>query len=179
MKTKNGETKGFNNSPEVTLVTTINSQIDRAFNYIAPINIMHIFRGNKIIPAVIDTSIKQGWNKAGLHRTVFFKDGSSAQESLLTVNAPVSFSYKSEQFTSRVLKTLVRRFEGEWRFKDLGNHKTNIEWTYRIVPTNYFAKIMIRLVLISALRSALKNALNIIKNDLDSGRLEKGSTWEA
>jgi len=178
MKTTSKETKSFKRSPEVTIVMTVNSQIDRAFNYIAPINVMHIFRGNKVIPAVVDTSIKEGWNKAGLQRTVQFADGSTSQESLLTVNAPNSFSYKNENFTSKVLGTLLKRIEGEWLFTDLGNHKTKIEWTYRTVPTNFFARIMVKLLLIKALHSALQEAMEIIKDDLESGQLEKGTTWK-
>jgi hypothetical protein len=178
MKTANNEMKSFKKSPEVTIVTTVDSQIDNAFNYIAPINVMHIFRGNKVIPAVVDTSIKEGWNKAGLQRTVHFADGSTSQESLLTVNAPNSFSYKNENFTSKVLSSLLKRIEGEWLFTDLGNHKTKIEWTYRTVPTNFFARIMVKLVLIKALRSALQEAMAIIKDDLESGQLEKGTTWK-
>ncbi len=179
MKTTSKETKGFKKSPEVTIVNTVNSQIDIAFNYIAPINVMHIFRGNSIIPAVVDTSIKRGWNKAGLQRTVQFKDGSSAKETLLTVNTPTSFSYKSEQFTSKVLKTLVKRFEGEWVFTDLGDQKTKIEWTYRAVPTNFFTRILVKSVLIKALGSVLQNAMNIIKSDLESGHTENGTTWKS
>lgn len=174
MKTTNKKTK----SPEVTIVMTVNSQIDKAFNYIAPINVMHIFRGNATIPAVVDTSIKEGWNKAGLQRTVHFADGSTSQETLLTVNAPTSFSYKNENFTSKALAALLKRIEGEWLFTDLGNHKTQIEWTYRAVPTNFFARIMVKLVLVKALRSALQEAMDIIKEDLESGQLEKGTTWK-
>jgi hypothetical protein len=170
--------QGANNYSEVKVVATVNVQIDKAFNYIPPINLMHIFRGNAMIPAIVDTSIKEGWNKAGLTRTVHFADGSTSQESLLTVNAPNSFSYKNEHFTSKVLAALLKRIEGEWLFTDLGNHKTKIEWTYRTVPTNFFARIMVKLVLINALRSALKNALDIIKSDLESGQLENGTTWK-
>ena len=139
---------------------------------------MHIFRGNAIIPAIVDTSIKEGWNKPGLTRTVTFKDGSTSQESLLTVDAPVSFSYKNETFTSKVLAILLKRLEGEWLFTDLGNGKTKIEWTYRAVPTNFFAKLSVKLVLMRAVRSMLKDAMDIIKNDLESGQLEKGTTWK-
>lgn len=173
MKTIHNQTKDFKNSPEVTIAATVTSQIDKAFNYIAPINVMHIFRGNATIPAVVDTSIKEGWNKAGLQRTVYFKDGSSAKESLLTVNGPTSFSYKSEQFTGKALKVLVKRFEGEWLFTELENHKTKIEWTYRVVPTNFFARIMIKLVLVKPLRSALQEAMDIIKKILRVDSLKK------
>ena len=131
-----------------------------------------------MIPAIVDTSIKEGWNRAGLTRTVYFKDGSTSQETLLTVHAPASFSYKNEHFTSKVLTILLKRLEGEWLFTDLGNGKTKIEWTYRAVPTNYFAKLFVKLVLIRAVRSMMADALEIIKNDLNTNQLEKGTTWK-
>lgn len=178
MVTNNNITQGFIKSPETKFVITINAQIDKAFNYIAPINLMHIFRGNALIPAIIDTSVKEGWNKTGLTRTVYFKDGSTSQESLLTVNAPVSFSYKNEHFTSKVLATLLERLEGEWLFTDLGNNTTKIEWTYRAVPTNFLSNLVVRLILMKAVRSMLSDALTIIKNDLENGQLEAGTTWQ-
>lgn len=177
MKTTKNNKKDSNKNPEITVTVIIDSQIERAFNYIAPINLMHIFRGNAIIPAIVDTSVKQGWNKAGLKRTVHFADGSTSQESLLTVYAPTSFSYKNEHFTSKVLSALLKRIEGEWLFTDLGNNQTKIEWTYRTVPTNFFARIMVKLVLMKQLMSVLKNVMDIIVNDLESGQLEKGTTW--
>jgi ribosome-associated toxin RatA of RatAB toxin-antitoxin module len=164
-------------NPEITVVVTIDSPIDQAFNYIAPVNLMHIFRGNAMIPAIVDTSVKQGWNKAGLQRTVYFADGSTSQESLLTVNAPKSFSYKNEHFTSKVLSALLKRLEGEWLFTDLGDNKTKIEWTYRAVPANFFARPIVKLVLMKAVHAMLNDALVIIKNDLENGQLENGTTW--
>ncbi len=177
--TTSKESRDTKRNPEITVAATVNSQIDVVFGYIPPINIMHIMRGNAMIPAVVDTSIKQGWNKAGLKRTVYFADGTTSQESLLTVNAPTSFSYRNEHFTSKVLSALLKRLEGEWLFTDLGNSRTKIEWTYRTVPTGFLAKVVVRLVLLRALRSMLESALDIIKNDLESGQLEKGSTWKA
>ena len=165
-------------NPEITVVVTIDSPIDKAFNYIAPVNLVHIFRGNVLIPAINDTSVKQGWNKAGLRRTVYFADGSTSQESLLTINAPMSFSYKNEHFTSKVLSALLKRLEGAWLFTDLGDNKTKIEWTYRAVPTNFFARMFVKLVLMKAVHAMLKDALAIIKNDLESGQLENGTTWK-
>lgn len=165
-------------NPEITVGVTIDSSIDQAFNYIAPINLMHIFRGNTLIPAIVDTSVKQDWNKAGLQRTVYFADSSTSQERLLTVNAPTSFSYKNEHFTSKVLSALLQRLEGEWLFTDLGNNQTRIEWTYRAIPANFFASLVVKLVLMKAVHAMLKDALAIIKNDLESGHLENGTTWK-
>jgi len=161
-------------NPETTVVMIVDAPIDTAFHYIAPINLMHIFRGSALIPAIIDTSIKEGWNKAGLVRTIYFKDGSTSQESLLTVDAPRTFSYKNEHFTSPALKSLLSRLEGEWLFTDLGNEKTKIEWTYRAIPTNFIAHLLVETVLMRAIHSMLANALTIAKNDLESGQLAGG-----
>ncbi len=164
--------------PETTIKMNINSPVDKAFNYIAPINLMHIFRGSALIPAIVDTSIKEGWNKAGLVRTIYFKDGSTSQESLLTMDAPKSFSYKNDHFTSKVLSFLLKRLEGEWLFTDLRNSITKIEWKYRAIPTNSVTGFFVRAILMRVVHSMLKNALTIAKNDLESGQLEGGSFWK-
>ena len=164
--------------PETTVIMTINTEINKTFNYIAPINLMHIFRGGGLIPGIVDTSIKEGWNKAGLVRTVYFKDGSTSQESLLTMDAPRAFSYKNDHFTSKVLGNLLERLEGEWLFTDLGNDKTKIEWTYRAIPTNFVTRFLVRSFLMRPIHSMLENALTIAKNDLESDQLEGGSVWK-
>ena len=161
-------------NPQTTVVMTVNAPIETAFHYIAPINLMHIFRGSALIPAIVDTSIKEGWNKPGLSRTIYFKDGSTSQESLLTMESPTSFSYKNEHFTSPVLKALLARLEGEWLFTDLGDDRTKIEWTYRAIPTNFVARLLVEVVLMRAIHSMLTNALTIAKDDLETGQLEGG-----
>jgi len=161
-------------NPQTVVEMIVNAPIEKAFNYIAPINLMHIFRGSALIPAIVDTSIKEGWNKAGLSRTIYFKDGSKSQETLLTIESPTSFSYKNEHFTSPVLKSLLARLEGEWLFTDLDGERTKIEWTYRAIPTNFFARLLVKIVLMRAVRSMLTNALTIAKNDLESGQLAGG-----
>jgi hypothetical protein len=157
--------------PQTTVVMTVGAPIDKAFNYIAPINLMHIFRGSALIPAVVDTSIKEGWNKAGLSRTIYFKDGSTSEETLLIMKSPTSFSYKNERFTSPVLKSLLARLEGEWLFTDLNGERTKIEWTYRAIPTNFLSRLLVQIVLMRAVRSMLTNALTIAKKDLESEQL--------
>ena len=160
--------------PQTTVIMTIKSSIDTTFNYIAPINLMHIFWGTGLIPGIVDTSIKEGWNKPGLVRIIHFEDGSTSQESLLTMNSPTSFSYKNDQFTTPMLKFLLKRIEGEWLFTDLGSGQTKIEWTYRAVPKNFMARAILKLVVMKQIRQMLTNALTIAKNDLESGNLDAG-----
>ena len=158
-------------NPENTLTMIINSSIDKVFNYVLPINLTHIFRGSMIIPAIINTSIKEGWDHAGLVRTLYFKGGSTSRESLLTMSAPKSFSYKNDRFTSPLFRSLIESLEGEWSFTDLGNEQTKIEWTYRAIPKNSGASVLIDTVLMKQVNSMQLNALTIIKKDLESNQL--------
>jgi hypothetical protein len=127
--------------PQTTVVMTINVPAEKAFNYIAPIYLPRIFPGTALIPGIADTSVKEGWNKAGLSRTVYFKNGTTSKETLLTYNGPKSFSYKNEQFSSKMLGALMTRLEGEWQFIDLQNDSTKIEWTYRTIRKERVTKL--------------------------------------
>lgn len=159
--------------PQIKIVMTINARIDSAFNYIVPIELSHIFKKHKNLPAIIKTDEKEKWFKAGLTRTVYFEDGSTSKETLLTVVPHSSFSYKIENFTSQ-LRFLAKRVEGDWIFIDLGSGQTKIEWTYKIIPKNFFARGVINLVLLKNIKGLLTNALAILKVDLEATNEKKG-----
>ena len=157
--------------PQTTVTAMVETPIGQAFDYIAPIYLPHIFPGAGLIPGITNTSVNEGWNQAGLTRTVYFADSSTSQETMLTYKRPSSFSYKNENFSSPVLGALISRLEGEWLFTDLGNGTTKIEWTYRTIPTNFFSKLFIRAVLIRFFKKMLQQALLISKKDLETGNL--------
>ena len=157
--------------PQTTVTTIVNAPIRQAFDYIAPIYLPHIFPGAGLIPGITDTSVREGWNKPGLSRTVYFADGSTCQETMLSYNDPASFSYKNEQFTSPVLGALMHRFEGEWLFTDLKDGRTKIEWTYRTIPKNFLARLLVRAVLLRFFKKMLQQALDISRKDLETGNL--------
>jgi hypothetical protein len=157
------------NIPQTKVIMTINAPTTSAFNYIVPVDLSHIFKRYKQLPAITNTSVKEGWTKPGLTRIVYFEDGSIAQESLLTVISNTSFSYKIENFTSQ-LRFMAKRIEGDWQFIDLGNGQTKIEWTYKVVPKNFITSRIIKTFLIKTIRGLLINALTILKDDLESGR---------
>jgi hypothetical protein len=155
--------------PQTTVVMTINVPANEAFEYIAPIYLPRIFPGTLLIPGINDTTINKGWNKAGLSRTIYFKDGTTSKETMLTYNSPQSFSYKNEKFSSRVLGSLMTRLEGEWQFIDCKNGSTKVEWIYRTIPKGFFSTLFIRYVLLKALNNMLVKALSIAKKDLETG----------
>ncbi len=157
--------------PQIKVNTIINADIAIAFNYIVPVDLSHIFKKHKFIAGITNTSIKEGWTKPGLKRIVYFDDGSTAKESLLTVVPNTSFSYRIEDFTSQ-LKFLAKQIEGNWMFTNLGNEQTKIEWTYKIVPRNFISKGIVKLVLINTLKGLLNKALTILKDDLENNNLD-------
>jgi hypothetical protein len=157
-------------APETTVNAIIDAPIATVFDYIVPVDLTRIFRGTALIPAIVDTSVKEGWNKPGLIRTITFADGTTSQESLLTVQAPTSFSYKNEHFTSLPLRLLLQRLEGEWHFTEPRSGQTAIEWTYRAVPVNNFTRGLVQLVLMPQVQAMLTNALVIIQDDLTRER---------
>jgi hypothetical protein len=157
-------------APKITVRATVDAPIATVFDYIVPVNLMRIFRGTTLIPAIVDTSIKEGWNKPGLIRTITFADGTTSQESLLTVLPPTSFSYKNEHFTSLPLRLLLQQLDGEWHFTEPRSGQTAIEWTYRAIPLNKFTRGLVQLVLVPQLHTMLTNALRILQDDLIEAR---------
>jgi hypothetical protein len=156
------------NTPQVKIIMTIKSPTDTAFAYIVPVKLAHIFKRYKRFPAITKTNETELWYRAGLTRTVYFEDGTTAQESLTSVNPSKSFSYKIENFTSS-LRKLATQIEGEWIFTDLGNGQTKIEWTYKIIPKNGLTKTLIKWFVLKDLKVLLTNALTILKDDLENG----------
>jgi hypothetical protein len=80
-------------SPSIKVIMTIGTPIDSVFNYIVPVDLTRIFKRYKNLPAITSTSIKESWNKPGRMRTVYFEDGSTSKETLLTVVPHTSFSH--------------------------------------------------------------------------------------
>lgn len=156
-------------NPEVKLVITIKTPIDSAFNYIVPVELPHIFKKHKMFPAIVGTSNKEHWIKSGLKRTVYFEDGSTAEETLLSVIPCTSFSYELFSFTSK-LRFLAKKIEGSWLFTDMGNGQTQIEWTYTMIPKNRISRTILKAFVIKDLRFVLKTALTILKDDLEQNQ---------
>lgn len=154
--------------PQVTVTMIIRAPIEPVFNYIVPVDLSHVFKRYKSLPGVVDTSIKEGWDKPGLVRTVHFDDRSTSQETMLTRVPNSSFSYYNKDFTSS-LRFLVKTIDGSWQFTDLGDGTTKAEWTYTLNPRNFVTRGVINLAVKKNLRRYLTNALTILKDDLESG----------
>jgi hypothetical protein len=135
------------------------------FDYVAPIDLAHIFKRYKYLPAVIRSDEKAKWINSGLTRTVFFDDGNTAFEELLEVKSPEYFVYKVSNFTS-VLKHLITQINGNWKFSTEENGFTKIVWEYELIPKNNLTSWFITTFLYKDISKLLQNAIDIISHDL-------------
>ncbi len=158
--------------PKLTVSVDVKSKLSpqQTFEYIVPMDLEHIFERYKNIPAVDSTSNKEPWYQPGMTRTVYFDDGTSSEETLLTVTPHVGFTYKVNGFTNS-LKGLIKQINGSWIFKELDNKMIRIKWTYEFVPKNFFARFLINLIVKKRVKTPMTNALNIMKTELESGEL--------
>ncbi len=70
----------------------VQTPIEVAFEYIVPIPLNLIFKGNQSVPAIVKTDEQARCVTPGLSRTVTWADGNTAQETLLAVETPHSFT---------------------------------------------------------------------------------------
>lgn len=150
-----------------TVSCTIAHPQNETFWYVVPVDLSHIFKKYKYLPAVTSTSVTKEWRTAGLSRIVTFSDGSTARETLTSVNEPSGFSYTIDSFTS-ILRLLAREIHGTWVFTTTTDGQTAITWTYEITPTNRLASFLLRTIVIKDIRHLLDRALHTIKRDLEN-----------
>ncbi|MEM1337539.1 MAG: SRPBCC family protein [Bacteroidota bacterium] len=171
MATTQIQTQGKNHPKtivSVDLKSTLSTK--ETFEYIVPIPLEHIFQPYKNIPGIDSTSNKEAWYKPGMSRTVFFDDGTSSEETLLSITPHSAFTYKVNGFTNS-LKGLIKQINGSWTFTEIENDKIHIEWTYEFVPKNFFARFLINTVVKKRMKTPMTNALSVMKNELESDNL--------
>ena len=152
--------------PSILVEIEIDAPIAESFEYIVPVELPHIFKRYKNLPAIVRTSNTEVWDQAGMQRTVYFEDGNTAEEYLLEVHPHADFSYKIEGFTSALGK-LCKRIEGKWVFSKTAEGKTHISWTYTLVPKNFLGRFLINTFVRKNVAGLLHQALEILKEDLE------------
>jgi hypothetical protein len=147
---------------------TIRAPRTLAFSHIVPINLASVFIGYGPLPAVTGTRAHTGaWDAAGQRRIVLLSDGSEAQETLTAYVPGESFAYTVSGFTGP-LRFLVRTAQGEWRFSDLPDGRTQVEWHYTFVPRGRFAAPLLALLCRTLWRGYMKLALRLCRDQVES-----------
>lgn len=163
--------KAQNTQPvQVEVSQDIHASVQESFEYIVPVDLPHIFKRYKNLPAITRTSNQEIWYTPGMQRTVYFEDGNTAQEYLLTVNPHSDFSYKIDGFTSP-LRRLAQRIEGKWVFTEPKAGQTRIVWTYTIIPNNSFSRFLLNTFVKKNVLGLLNHALVILKQDLENKQM--------
>ena len=171
--TVQAQQKKEKNYPKVVVPIEIKStrSLKESFEYIVPIDLEHIFnKPYKLIPSIDSTSNEEAWFYPGMKRTVHFSDGSSSEEELLSLSPSSGFTYKVSGFTSS-LRMLIKQINGSWTFEEREDGRIHIAWTYEFVPKNFIARFLVKHIVRKQIRVPMENALHIIKDELESGKL--------
>ncbi len=150
---------------DIVVRISIDAPLQTSFDHIVPVDLSHIFHRFLLVPGVKRTDESQKWITPGLSRTVYFDDGSTAREALLTVAPPESFSYKISEVTG-INRLLVTHIMGDWQFTR-GDNETNIVWTYSLHARNAVTRAITNVFVAPMLRAFLQRALDILKRDLE------------
>ena len=120
------------------------------------------------IPTARNTENKTpSYNKPGDKRIIHFDHNESVHEELLTYNPYANYSYKVSKFSSLFRKFSDEAYSAIW-FDTMGD-KTRISWEYMFTAKNFFAKIILKLILKiikydEFMDQSLENARDYIQN---------------
>lgn len=89
-----------------------------------------VLRDEAGLPGVTRTTGTTGpWNVAGSTRIVHLSDATFCRETVKVATTPDYFAYRLTEFSSRMIRLLVREANGQWWFTD-GGPGTHAKWTY-------------------------------------------------
>ena len=66
---------------------------------------------------------------------------------------------------------LLRQINGSWTFEKTPEGQLHIAWTYEFVPRHFAARFLVNTVLKKRIETPMRNALNMMKQELESGNL--------
>src|SRR6185503_17008051 len=102
-----------------------------------------VLRDAAFLPGVSKTTNTTGpWDKAGSTRIVHLTDGTSVRETVTTATAPDYFAYRLTEFSSRMIRMLVKEARGQWWFTDSGSG-LQAKWTYTAESRNMLGMVVL------------------------------------
>src|SRR4051812_30134641 len=102
-----------------------------------------VLRDAAFLPGVARTTETTGpWDKAGSTRIVHLTDGTTVRETVTTATAPDYFAYRLTEFSSRMIRMVVKEARGQWWFTDSGSG-LHAKWTYTAESKNILGLIVL------------------------------------
>jgi hypothetical protein len=126
-----------------TVISTIAVPRQALYSWLVPGVFLNeldtVLRDEAGLPGVTRTTGTTGpWDVAGSTRIVHLSDGTFCRETVRTATAPHYFAYRLTEFSSRLIRMLVREANGQWWFTDEGA-STRAKWTYTAESRTFLA----------------------------------------
>jgi hypothetical protein len=122
-----------------------------------------VLRDAAFLPGVAKTTGTTGpWDKAGSTRIVHLTDGTTCRETVITSTAPDYFAYRLTEFSSPMIRMLVREARGQWWFTDSGTG-IQAKWTYTAESRNPLGMVLLFPVIKILWNRYMKAAMKVTK----------------
>jgi len=122
-----------------------------------------VVRDEAGLPGCTKTTGTTGpWDVAGSTRIVHLSDETCVRETVKVATAPDYFAYRLTDFSSAMIRLLVREAGGQWWFTDEGTG-THVKWTYTAESTNIVTILLLFPVIRVAWNRYMRNSMRVIK----------------
>jgi len=122
-----------------------------------------VLRDAAFFPGVSKTTDTTGpWDKAGSTRIVHLKNGMTVRETVTTATAPDYFAYRLTEFSSPMVRALIKEGRGQWWFTDSGSG-LQAKWTYTVEGRNILAALVLYPVVKIFWNRYMKAAMKVTK----------------
>jgi hypothetical protein len=122
-----------------------------------------VLRDAAFLPGVASTSNTTGpWDRAGSTRIVHLTDGTTVRETVTTATAPDYFAYRLTEFSSAMIRLLVKEARGQWWFTDSGSG-LQAKWTYTAESHNFLGGLLLQPVIKILWHRYMTAAMNVTK----------------
>lgn len=150
-----------------TVVSTIAAQRKPFYAWLVPgifyDQLETVLRDAAFMPGVTKTTGTTGpWDKPGSTRIVHLTDGTTVRETVTSATAPDYFAYRLTEFSSPMIRMLVKEARGQWWFTDSGAG-LQAKWTYTAESRNPLAALLLLPVIKILWNRYMKAAMKITK----------------
>jgi hypothetical protein len=150
-----------------TVVSVIAAQRKPFYTWLVPgvfyNQLETVLRDAAFLPGVSKTTDTTGpWDKPGSTRIVHLTDGTTVRETVTSATAPDYFAYRLTEFSSPMIRRLVKEARGQWWFTDSGSG-LQAKWTYTAESKNMIGALVLVPVIKILWNRYMKAAMNATK----------------
>jgi hypothetical protein len=122
-----------------------------------------VVRDEAGLPGCTKTTGTTGpWDVAGSTRIVHLSDETYVRETVKVATPPHYFAYRLTDFSSRMIRLLVREASGQWWFTDEGSG-THVKWTYTAESRTRLAMLILFPVIRILWTRYMRSSMRVIK----------------